>query len=298
MRTRRTSARIASATVGVEARQTVAVSISEGSLNVQSVAHRDDPRVADYLDLNDTVARKRREGDEFFVAEGPTSVERLMASNHRVRSVLVAANKLDRLAPVLASLGAPVYVASRDVLAAVVGFELNRGVVAAADRRPLWELADLAATSTRLAVLERLSDPENLGAIARSARAFGFDGLVLDPTCIDPYYRRTVRVSMGEVLHLRVARATEWPADLDVLHDAGFETWAMSPAPDGETLWDLEARTRTAVVLGAEGPGLSRAVLDGSSRRVRIPISAGVDSLNVGAAAAVTFAAVTRTRTT
>jgi tRNA G18 (ribose-2'-O)-methylase SpoU len=273
------------------------VPTSGGSLNVQSVAHRDDPRVADYLDLNDTVARKRREGDEFFVAEGPTSVERLMASRHRVRSVLVTANKFDRLAPVLASVAAPVYVAPRDVVTAVVGFELNRGVVAAADRQPLWELADLAATSTRLAVLERLSDPENLGAIARSARAFGVDGLVLDPTCIDPYYRRTVRVSMGEVLHLRVARATDWPADLGVLHDAGFETWAMSPDPDGESLWDLAAPTRVAVVLGAEGPGLSRAVIDESSRRVRIPIAHDVDSLNVGAAAAVAFAAVTRATT-
>lgn len=265
-------------------------------MNVQSVAHRDDPRVTDYLDLNDTVARKRREGDEFFVAEGPTSVERLVASGHRVRSVLVIANKLDRLAPMLATVDVPVYVAPRDVVASVVGFELSRGVVASADRRPLCDLAELAATATHVAVLEGLSDPENLGAIARSARAFGLDGLVLDPTCIDPYYRRTVRVSMGEVLHLRVARATEWPADLDVLHDAGFETWAMSPGPDGHALWDLQVPTRSAVVLGAEGPGLSRAVIERCRRRVRIPIAAGVDSLNVGAAAAVAFAAVTRAR--
>lgn len=268
-------------------RQTVTVTAPH---DVQHVSSRDDPRVADYLDLNDTAGRRRREGDEFFIAEGPTAIERLLATDHRVRSVLVADSKLSRLTPVLHDVTAPVYVVSREVMTEVVGFDLHRGAVAAADRRPSAELSELAGRARRLAVLEGLNDPENLGAIARSARAFGIDGLVLDPTCIDPYYRRTVRVSMGEVLHLPVVRCRTWPEALDALHEAGFDTWAMTPDADAVALWDLTASTRTAVVLGAEGPGLSTAALRRSRRRVRIPIASGVDSLNVGAAAAVAFA--------
>lgn len=267
-------------------------------MDVRPIDRADDVRVTDYLELTDTAARRRREGDEFFIAEGPTSIERLLASDHRVRSVLVADNKLDRLRSVLdAAIGrsdVPVYVASQPVLDEIVGFRLHRGAVAAADRRPLPTVTDLAQRSRRLAVLEGLNDPENLGAIARSARAFGLDGIVIDPTCIDPYTRRTVRVSMGEVLHLAVARARQWPAELDELHAAGFETWALSPTADGDDIWDLPPADRTALVLGAEGPGLSVAVLARSTRRVRIPIAAGVDSLNVGAAAAVAFAITTR----
>ena len=149
------------------------------------------------------------------------------------------------------------YVASKDVLRATVGFDLHRGAVAAADRRPLPSVADAVAGARRVAVLEGLNDPENLGAVARSARAFGIDALVIDPTCIDPYYRRTVRVSMGEVLHLPVARAGDWPGDLAML--AGFETWALTPDAGAESIWDLAVPPRVAVVLGAEGPGLSAA---------------------------------------
>ena len=182
------------------------------------------------------------------------------------------------------------------MLAATVGFDLHRGAVAAADRRPLPTLDDVVAGARTLAVLEGLNDPENLGAVARSARAFGIGGLVLDPRCLDPYYRRTVRVSMGEVLFLPIARAAAWPADLAVLHRAGFETWALTPDPTAEPLWSLDVPARVAVMLGAEGPGLSAAARAAATRRVRIPIAAGVDSLNVGHAAAVAFAHLARSR--
>ena len=254
----------------------------------------DDPRLADYVRLPDAAARRRLERDELFVAEGVTAIERLLTSGHRVRSVLVTPQARARFGAGLDHVAAPVYVAPKAVLAATVGFDLHRGAVAAADRRPLPDLADVVAGSRVLGVLEGLNDPENLGAIARSARALGIDGLVLDPQCIDPYYRRTVRVSMGEVLHLPVARATSWPADLDVLHRAGFETWAMTPADDAVDLWSLAPVGRVAVLLGAEGPGLSPAALGAATRRVRIPIAPGVDSLNVGHAAAVTFAHLAR----
>jgi tRNA G18 (ribose-2'-O)-methylase SpoU len=250
-----------------------------------------DPRLSDYVSLTDPGSRRWRESDEFFVAEGPTAIERLVASGHRIRSVLLADTKYERLAPIVAGVDAPVYLATRDVLAATVGFDIHRGAVAAADRRPHPALADLLPSVRRIAVLEGLNDPENLGAIARSARALGIEALVLDPTCIDPYYRRTVRVSMGEILFLPVARSTRWPDDLDVISAAGFETWAMTPAPDAVDLWDLAVPDRLAVVLGAEGPGLADSTLRRTTRRVRIPIADGVDSLNVGAAAAITFAA-------
>jgi tRNA G18 (ribose-2'-O)-methylase SpoU len=253
-----------------------------------------DPRLADYFELADPAARRRRERDELFVVEGITAIERLLESDHRLRSVLVTPRAYARLAGRLDELAAPVYVAARDVLAETVGFDLHRGAVAAADRRPLPEVDDVLPGARLVAVLEGLTDAENLGAIARSARALGVEALVLDPTCIDPYYRRVVRVSMGEVLRLPVARARAWPGALDAIRDAGFTLWALSPSQDADDLWDLEVPDRVALVLGSEGPGLSDAALTAADRRVRIPIHPAVDSLNVGHAAAIAFAALGR----
>jgi tRNA G18 (ribose-2'-O)-methylase SpoU len=253
-----------------------------------------DPRLDEYRQLADPAARHRREGSELFVVEGTTAIERLLESDHPVRSVLVTPARLDRLAHRLGTLDAPVYVAEREVLATTVGFDLHRGAVASATRRPLPSLATVLASSRRIAVLEGLNDAENLGAIARSARAFGIDALVIDATCTDPYYRRTVRVSMGEVLFLPVARAEDWPAALASIEAAGFETWALTPAGDADDIWSLRRPELLALVLGAEGSGLRPATLSAATRRVRIPIAPAVDSLNVAAAAAVAFAATSR----
>jgi tRNA G18 (ribose-2'-O)-methylase SpoU len=250
----------------------------------------DDPRVIDFVALTDPDGRRIREGGEFFIAEGLTAIERLLESNHRVRSMLLTPQKFERLAPLLDDLDAPVYVASKAVMAETVGFALHRGAVAAAQRHVPPPLDELLSTVRRVAVLEGLNDPENLGAIARSARAFGIEALVLDPTCIDPYYRRTVRVSMGEILFLPVARAHDWPGALDIVHEHGFETWALTPGSGSDDIWTLTVPDRLALVLGAEGPGLAAATQARATRRVRIPIAPGVDSLNVGAAAAVAFA--------
>ena len=259
----------------------------------------DDPRLADYRKLKDAVARRQIEGDQLFVAEGPVAIERMIASGHGVRSVLLDERKHARMADLLAPVGAPVYVVARELLHDITGFDLHRGAIAAGERRVAPALAELAATTTRLVVLEGLNDPENLGAVARSARALGFDGLVLDPTCLDPYTRRTVRVSMGEILMMRWARVAvaEWPrAAFGQLADSGFETWAMTPLPESADIWSLDVPDRLALVLGAEGPGLSDAAQRAASRRVRIPIRSDVDSLNVAAAAAVSFAVVSRPR--
>ncbi len=264
------------------------------------VADADDGRLADYRELNNQPVRTAMEGDEFFMAEGYVAIDRLIDSGHRLRSVLLGPTRVERFLPYLDRpelVGVPVFVADHDVMERIVGFDLHRGVLAAGFRKPNPDVADLAATATRIVVLEALNDNQNVGAIARAARAFGFDAMVLSPNCTDPYYRRTVRVSMGEVLHLPTARVApgDWPGALDSLHDHGFETWAMTPADDSVDLWKVPIPERLAVVLGAEGPGLGAATMHRTTRRVRIPIAANVDSLNVGHAAAITFAAITRT---
>jgi tRNA G18 (ribose-2'-O)-methylase SpoU len=259
-----------------------------------------DARLDDYRSLNDQAFRRRYEADECFIAEGYVAIDRLIESGHTVRSVLLAPSRTERFAEHAEALMAahvPLYVAERGVIADVVGFDLHRGVIACAQRRPHPSIEELVVGAHRLAVLEGLNDAENLGAISRAARAFGIDGLVIDHRCTDPYSRRTVRVSMGEVLTLPIARASaeEWADVPGRLASAGFEVWAMTPAGDDD-LWRVSAPARLAVCLGAEGPGLTRTVLENATRRVRIPISPGVDSLNVAQAAAVTFAGVTRPR--
>lgn len=264
----------------------------------ERIEDADDARLHDYRELRSIAARRQIEGDEFFIAEGPVAIERLVSSGHRVRSVVVSERKYERLRGLLDPLDAPTYVVDRPLLHDIVGFDLHRGAIAAADRRIHPTLADLTAGTHRLAVLEGLNDPENLGAIARSARAFGFDGLVLDPTCIDPYTRRAVRVSMGEILFLRCCRVSQsdWPVALEALHDASFETWALTPGSGSTDIWAMQPPERLALLLGAEGPGLAEHTMAAAAHRVRLPIDADVDSLNVGAAAAVAFAVVGRPR--
>ena len=259
-----------------------------------------DPRLADYRLLRGAAALRTHDADEFFVAEGWAPIARTVDSRHRLRSLLLEPSRVGRLARELPALAAPssqvpVYLLHREALAESVGFDLHRGVLASADRRPAVTLDDLVrGPATRLAVLEGLTDAENVGVIARSVRALGVGGLVLDPTCIDPYHRRTVRVSMGEVLHLPCARSHDWPDGLDHLAAAGFESWALTPDAVAEDLWTVPVPPRLAVVLGSEGPGLSPGALDRATRRVRIPIAADVDSLNVGHAAAIAFAVTNR----
>jgi len=263
------------------------------------VAEATDLRLDDYRALNDQAFRRRYEGDELFIVEGFVAIDRLIESGHTIRSVLLAPSRVERFDHHTATLSAgdiPVFVAERRMIADVVGFDLHRGVIACAERRPSVSVDELLDRATRIAALEGLNDNENLGAIARAAKAFGIDGLLIDPTCTDPYSRRTVRVSMGEVLTLPISRATahEWPAVLDEVSAAGFEVWAMTPVPTADDLWSVAVPDRLAVLLGAEGPGLTAAAIAAADRQVRIPISTDVDSLNVGQAAAVTFAAITR----
>lgn len=249
-----------------------------------------DARLGDYLGLRDPQGRRvSEERAGFFVAEGITVLERVIDSTLAIRSVLLLPKRWDRLAPMLERIDAPVYLAERDVLEAITGFDLHRGVVAAVQRPAEPSLAEALSRADLVLVAEGLNDPENLGAIARSARAFGADALLLDPTCADPFARRTVRVSMGELIGLPVVRLREWPNELGDIAAAGFTVVALTPALDATPLDEITAR-KVALVLGAEGPGLTAAAQRGATVRARIPIDPGVDSLNVGHAAAVALA--------
>ena len=249
-----------------------------------------DERIADYRALTDVELRTRWEPPNgLFIAEGELVVQRAIKAGYRLRSVLIDEKRVEQLAWLPAE--APLYTGVPAVLEAITGFHVHRGVLASFHRRPLPDLAEVVAGARRLAVLEGLNSHTNLGALFRSAAALGIDAVVLSPTCADPLYRRSVRVSMGEVLAIPYARAEPWPAALATIREAGFTLMAMTPAADAVPLQHLSAaqRARPALLLGAEGPGLTRPALAASEIRVAIPMHHEVDSLNVATAAAIAF---------
>ncbi|MGH9154773.1 MAG: TrmH family RNA methyltransferase [Acidimicrobiales bacterium] len=251
-----------------------------------------DPRVGDFVALNDPDLRRLRErsgGAEggFLIAEGALVIRQLLASPYRVRALFLTPRRLDDLAADLAGVEAPVYVAAAEVVNAVSGFHLHRGALASADRRPLAPAAELVAHAELIVMTESVNDHENLGALFRNSAAFGVGAVLLDPTSADPLYRRSVRVSMGQVLRVPFTRTGPWPAAVDEMRNQGYEVLALTPAADAEDVATVARRPRQVLLVGAEGPGLSPAALAAADRRVRIPMAAGVDSLNVATAAAV-----------
>jgi tRNA G18 (ribose-2'-O)-methylase SpoU len=257
---------------------------------VIAIDDADDSRLSDYVGLSDPELRRRVEPDGgFFVAESPHVVEALLRSNRRVRSVLVTPTQHDALAAVLRDAAVPVYVARPEVLRKVVGFDLHRGAVAAGDRWSLPSVASVLGGARSVAVVERMTDHENLGGIFRNAAAFGIDAVLLDDETADPLYRRCVRVSIGHVLTVPWTRLSS----VGQLREHGFTLVALTPAADAVSIREFERPERCALLVGSEGPGLSDAWLAAADVRVRIPMRAGVDSLNVAAAAAVAFYAIT-----
>lgn len=247
-----------------------------------------DPRLDDFRDLSDADVRPDRRG--VVIAEGASVVARLAASPYPVRAVIGVAARIDALAEVLAPLDVPVYVVDKWTLSAVVGFRVTRGVLASASRPAPPDAAALLARARRLAVLESLNDFENLGALFRNAAAFGVEAVLLDPQCADPLYRRSVRVSMGHVLGVPFAVLPgAWPESLERVREAGFTLLAMTPSA-AAPLRSVEPPPRWAVLVGAEGPGLTAAAMARADLRVGIPMFGGVDSLNVATAAAIAFA--------
>lgn len=251
----------------------------------------DDPRLADYVALNDVDLRTRFEPPRgLFIAEGELVLSRALAAGYRLRSLLTSPKWLTQVDGLDLG-GAPVYVADPALLERLIGFHVHRGLLASVHRRAPLPVEHLLATAQRLVVLEDVNSHTNLGAIFRCAAGLGMDGVLLSPSCTDPLYRRSVRVSMGEVFAVPWARATAWPEQLHDLANCGFTLLALTPDPSAVPLSDVDLSgvDRRAVLLGAEGSGLSRKAMAAARLLVRIPMHGGVDSLNVAAAAAVTF---------
>ncbi len=249
--------------------------------------------LAAYVALTDVALRRRAEPEQgLYIAESEKVIRRALAAGHRPRSLLMAARWLVDLADVVAQAeadGVPVFVGEHDVVEALTGFHLHRGALAAMGRPALPSVVDVVAHAHRVLVLEDIVDHTNVGAAFRSAAALGVDAVLVTPRCADPLYRRSIRVSMGTVFQVPWTRIDPWPAGVALLHDHGFVVAALALTDDAVSLDDLEAAApdRLALVLGAEGDGLGRRTLSAADLTVRIPMTGGVDSLNVAAAAAV-----------
>ncbi len=237
-----------------------------------------DPRVADFAGLR---GQWRVSRPDYFVAEGVWVIERLLASPYPLRSVLLTERALDELGDRLPD-HLTVCVAPEDLLRDVAGFDFHRGALASAGRLPLPEPAALLDGARFVLAVEGVNDHENLGALFRNAAAFGVDAVILDGTTCDPLYRRSIRVSMGHALRLPFTRV----GDFGALGAAGFDVLALTPSAPAE-IEDVDRRERQAVLVGAEGPGLSKAAMAACDRAARIPMAPGVDSLNVATVAAV-----------
>ena len=267
------------------------------------VADPADSRLTDFVRLRDVQLRKRLEVEHgLFIAEGEKVIRRAVAAGYPVRSFLMADRWVARLTDILAAADAPAYVVDDTTAAAVTGFAVHRGALAAMERRPLPTVGAVIAEAERIIVCEDIVDHTNLGAVFRCAAALGIDAVVLAPRCADPLYRRAVKVSMGAVFALPYARMTDWYGGLGELRNAGFRLLALTPAADAVPIDQSGhggGQGRCALLLGAEGDGLSSRWLHEADVAVRIPMSKaaterGVDSLNVVAAAAIACFVVTR----
>ena len=256
----------------------------------------DDSRLSDYRCLTDVALRTRFEPPHgLFIAEGELVIRRALRAGYRMRSMLIDAKRVDQAAG-FGPGDVPCFAAAPAVLEAVTGFHVHRGFLASFHRKPSRTVAEVIDGARRLLILEDLNNHTNIGAVFRAAAGLGMDAVLLSPSCADPLYRRSIRVSMGEVFAVPYAYLDAWPRDLDVVRSAGFTILALTPDPQALPIQRLtpEQRHPAALLFGAEGPGLSAPVLDTADVAVRIPMRRGVDSLNVAAAAAVACWELTR----
>lgn len=259
----------------------------------------DDPgdgRIADYQRTGDA-AGLRDLG--LFIAEGRLVVERLIESRRfTIRSILVTPAAFAALEPLLASVPCPVYVAPGDVMETLTGFDFHRGSLALAERPPALDLPSLVDGSTRILVMEGVGNPDNVGGLFRVAEAFGANAVLLDPGSADPLYRKSIRTSMASVLRVPFGRVASWPEGLEAIRLEGFTIVALTPhastIPLDEYSRSASLSARLVVMVGAEGGGLSDAALRIADAKVRIPLAAGVDSLNVVVAAGIALSSLTR----
>ena len=252
-----------------------------------------DERVRDYFTLTDVALRTMIEPARgLYLAESEKVIRRSLAAGHQPRSFLMGRRWLTDLSDVVEhaeAQGVPVYFARPEVIEAMTGFHLHRGVLASMQRPLLRPPAELLENASRVVILEDIVDHTNVGAVFRSAAALGVDAVLVTPRCADPLYRRAVRVSMGTVFQVPWTRIGPWPAGVQVLRDNGFTVAAFALGDGAISLDDLAADQpdRLAMVFGTEGDGLSRLAIKGADMVVRIPMAGGVDSLNMAAASAV-----------
>ena len=260
-------------------------------MRVIPIEAADDERLADYRDLTDVALRRVLEPEGgLYIAESAKVIARAVGAGHRPRSVLVQEKWLDDLEPILADHDdVPVYVVSSEIAERLTGYVIHRGALAAMHRPVPPPVADVVAGARRVVVLEDIVDHTNVGAIFRAAAGLGADAVLVSPRCADPLYRRSVRVSMGTVFQVPWTRLPEWSEARGILSDLGFHLAALALADDAVPLdvFARDAPERVALLLGAEGDGLSRRALEASDTVVTIPMAGGVDSLNVAAASAV-----------
>lgn len=257
------------------------------------------PELDVFARLTEAQLLNRREREKgLFIAESPKVIERALNAGYEPVSLLMERKHISGQAQdIIARCGEiPVYTADRELLAGLTGFELTRGILCAMRRRPLPSVEELCASARRVAVLESIVDPTNVGAIFRSAAALNIDAVLVTPTCCDPLYRRVVRVSMGTVFQVPWTRIgsvpSEWPQPgIARLQAMGFKTAAMALSDSSVSIDDpqLMREEKLAIILGTEGDGLSDHTIADCDYTVRIPMSHEVDSLNVAAASAVAF---------
>jgi tRNA G18 (ribose-2'-O)-methylase SpoU len=254
---------------------------------VERITGPDDPRIAPYRSVADAELVRSL---GLFVAEGRLVVRRVLGDGrYRIRSILVNESALKELRPLIEGLpAAPAILQcdTRDFLP-ITGFDFHRGCLALVERPAPVAVNDLIADARRIVVLDGVTNADNVGGVFRNAAAFGADAVVLSPTSCDPFYRKAIRTSMGAVLGVPFARAEAWPADIGLFRAAGLTVAALTPRPPSETLDTFAGRTdasRVALIVGAEGAGLTPSVEATADVRVRIPIREGVDSLNLAVA--------------
>lgn len=266
-------------------------------MHVVRVVSLDEEGLEDYSRLTDVVLRRVSEpAGGLYIAESAKVIARAIAAGHRPRSALLQEKWLPEVQPLLADFDGPLFVAAPELLEQLTGFHMHRGALAAMHRPPLAPVEETVADARLVVVLEDLTDHTNVGAIFRAVAGLGAGAVLVSPRCADPLYRRSVRVSMGSVLQVPWTRLPEWPEGATVLKQLGFHVAALALHPEAVPLEDFAASApaRVALVLGAEGDGLSSAALAGADTIVTIPMSGGVDSLNVASASAVALYALRR----
>ena len=267
--------------------------------NIIEITDFNAPELDVYARLTEReLLNRQTPADGLFIAESPNVIERALDADYVPVSLLMERKHIEGQAKHIISRcpDIPVYTSSLDVLTQLTGFPLTRGVLCAMHRREIPDYREICASARRIAVLEDIMNPTNVGAIFRSAAALGVDAVLLTPGCCDPLYRRAVRVSMGTVFQIPWTRigeeVSDWPhPGLEMLNDLGFKTAAMALSDDSVSIDDpiLASEDKFAIILGTEGDGLAAKTVADCDYTVKIPMSHGVDSLNVAAASAVAF---------